>query len=125
MAPFHSIALCRRTPATARRAGTSLMSPLDGRRFFFLGELQVMPRNLSVMIANLLDQCAVGKSPILHRAGAIFLGLDVGPPCVLAFPAVGGGEPINAPLPRHALVKLSGLSPLHETTGLITKGSVF
>ena len=33
----------------------------DGRRFFFLSKLEVMPRNLSVMVANFLDQCAVSK----------------------------------------------------------------
>ena len=48
----------------------------DGERFFFLGELEVMPGNLPVIVANLLDRRAVSKPQILCRVGVIFLELD-------------------------------------------------
>ena len=62
-----------------------------------------MPRNLSVMVANLLDQCAISKPQILRCASAILLGPDVGAPNVLPFFTIGGGEHVNALLPRTPL----------------------
>jgi hypothetical protein len=51
----------RKRSRGAGPCGFNQPSPPNGRLFFFLGELEVMPRNLSVMVANLSDQCGVGK----------------------------------------------------------------
>jgi hypothetical protein len=51
-----------------------------------------MPRNLSVMVANFSDQCAISEPQIFCCAGAILLGSDGGTPNVLAFFSIRGGE---------------------------------
>jgi hypothetical protein len=38
-----------------RRAASANRHRLDGKRFFFLGKLNVISRNLSVMVANLSE----------------------------------------------------------------------
>jgi hypothetical protein len=110
--------------------GFNQPSPPDERRFFFLGKLEVMPRNLSVMVANLSDQCAVSKPQILGCAGPILLSSNGGAPNVLAFFSIRGGEHSHAPLPRTPLQKLSGLSPesilpFMKPPDKLPKGAIF
>jgi hypothetical protein len=56
-----------------------------------------MPRNLSVMVANLFDHCAVSKPQILCCAGAILLCPDIAAPNVLAAFGIRGSEHTSAP----------------------------
>ena len=55
-----------------------------------------MPRNLSVMVANLSDQDAVSKLQILFCTGAILLRSEGGAPKFLAFFAIQAGEHTSA-----------------------------
>jgi hypothetical protein len=37
-------------------------SPRHGKQFFFLGQLDVIPRDLQMMVTNFLDQGAISKA---------------------------------------------------------------
>ena len=108
-----------------RVSSCAQLSPRDGRRFFFFGKFEVIPRNLSMMVANRTDQRTVSELQILFCTGAILLRSEGGAPKFLAFSPIRAGEYASAGTP----LKFSGLSPdtysVHEDAGLISKARGF
>jgi hypothetical protein len=89
-----------------------------------------MPRNLSVMVANLSDQDAVSKLQILFCTGAILLRSEgVARRSSSRFSPFRLANILVLPLPTALPLKLSGLSPdpysVHENAGLISKARGF
>jgi hypothetical protein len=84
-------------------------SPRHGRQFFFLGQLEVIRRDLQMMVTNFLDHGAISKAFIFSAARArYFLARRVA--CRTSSPFFAG-EHTNAPAaPAVHPLKLSSLS---------------